>query len=128
MPSDDQVRSSAQRGALLKHAVGQSITVGNEFAEVRITRVDTRNGSRLLIESQRSGQWVALCPLEVEALTEGVARGPSLPRAAGVGPELDQRAAHEIGGHPVASAERLHEIAVLRRGRDDATAQWLKVV
>jgi hypothetical protein len=69
MPSDELARSSAQRDALIKHAVGQSITVGNEFAEVRITRVDTRNGSRLLIESQRSGQWVALCPLEAEALT-----------------------------------------------------------
>jgi hypothetical protein len=62
-------RSSEQRRALLEHAVGEPITFGNEFAEVRITRVDTRNGSRLLIESQRSGQWVALCPLEAEALT-----------------------------------------------------------
>ena len=32
-------------------------------------RVETRNGSRLLIESPKSGQWVALCPLELEALT-----------------------------------------------------------
>jgi hypothetical protein len=62
-------RSSAERSALLEHAVGEPITIGNEFAEVRITGVSTRNGSRLLIESQRSGQWVALCPLEVEALT-----------------------------------------------------------
>ena len=57
------------RSALLKHAVGERITIGNEFSEVRLTRVDTRNGSRLLIESQKSGQWVSLCPLEVEALT-----------------------------------------------------------
>jgi hypothetical protein len=63
------VRSSAERGVLLEHAVGEPITIGNEFAEVRITHVNTRNGSRLLVESQRSGQWVALCPLEVEALT-----------------------------------------------------------
>jgi hypothetical protein len=62
-------RSSTERNALLEHAVGEPIIIGNEFAEVRITRVNTRNGSRLLIESQRSGQWVALCPLEVEALT-----------------------------------------------------------
>nr|WP_218621470.1 hypothetical protein [Mycolicibacterium hippocampi] len=54
---------------MLRHVVGESITIGNEFSEVRLTRVDTRNGSRLLIESQKSGQWVALCPLEVEALT-----------------------------------------------------------
>jgi hypothetical protein len=31
--------------------------------------VETRNGSRLLIESPKSGHWVALCPLELEALT-----------------------------------------------------------
>jgi hypothetical protein len=62
-------RSSAERNALLEHTVGEPITIGNEFAEVRITRVDTRNGSRFVIESQRSGQWVALCPLEAEALT-----------------------------------------------------------
>jgi hypothetical protein len=68
-PDEQAARSSAERSALLEHAVGESITVGNEFAEVRVTRVDTRNGSRLLIESQRSGQWVALCPLEAEALT-----------------------------------------------------------
>ncbi len=43
--------------------------LGNEFAEVRVCRVETRNGSRLLIGSPKSGQWVALCPLELEALT-----------------------------------------------------------
>lgn len=48
---------------------GEPITLGNEFSEVRISRIDTRNGARLLIESPKSGQWVALCPLEVEALT-----------------------------------------------------------
>ena len=46
-----------------------AITIGNEFAEVRVRRVQTRNGSRLLIESPRTGQYVALCPLELEALT-----------------------------------------------------------
>ena len=48
---------------------GEPITLGNEFSEVRISRIDTRNGARLLIESPKSGHWVALCPLEVEALT-----------------------------------------------------------
>ncbi|MCW2686566.1 MAG: hypothetical protein JWR37_1456 [Mycobacterium sp.] len=67
--ASDADGSTTERHALLNHAVGEPITIGNEFAEVRITRVDTRNGSRLLIESQRSGQWVSLCPLEVEALT-----------------------------------------------------------
>jgi hypothetical protein len=49
--------------------VGEPICLGNEFAEARVVRVETRNGARLLVESPRSGQWVALCPLELEALT-----------------------------------------------------------
>lgn len=52
-----------------EHIVGEPITIGNEFAEVQVARVQTRNGSRLLIESLKSGQWVSLCPLELEALT-----------------------------------------------------------
>jgi hypothetical protein len=48
---------------------GEAIVIGNEFAEVRVSRVETRNGARLLIESPKSGQWVALCPLELESLT-----------------------------------------------------------
>lgn len=48
---------------------GAEIVLANEFAEIRIAKVRTRNGSRLLIESPKSGQWVALCPLELEALT-----------------------------------------------------------
>jgi hypothetical protein len=56
-------------GELLARQVGDAIELGNEFAEVRVCRVVTRNGSRLLIESPKSGQWVALCPLELEALT-----------------------------------------------------------
>ncbi|MDT5019068.1 MAG: hypothetical protein QOD39_5228 [Mycobacterium sp.] len=69
-PEEEQAdRSSAARSGLLEHTVGEPIAIGNEFAEVRLSRVDTRNGSRLLIESPKSGQWVALCPMEVEALT-----------------------------------------------------------
>jgi len=48
---------------------GCAIELGNEFAQVRVSRVDTRNGSRLLIESPKSGHRIALCPLELEALT-----------------------------------------------------------
>jgi hypothetical protein len=62
-------RAAVQRDALLEGARGEAITIGNEFAEVRVVRVDTRNGSRLLIESPKSGQWVALDPLELESLT-----------------------------------------------------------
>jgi hypothetical protein len=62
-------RAAAEREHLLAHITGEPLTVANEFAEVRVVRVETRNGSRLLIESPKSGQWVALCPLELEALT-----------------------------------------------------------
>jgi hypothetical protein len=48
---------------------GQELVIANEFSEIRITKVRTRNGSRLLIESPRSGQWISLCPLELESLT-----------------------------------------------------------
>ena len=62
-------RAVQERAELLEHVTGEPLSVGNEFAEVRVVRVETRNGSRLLIESPKSGQWVALCPLELEALT-----------------------------------------------------------
>lgn len=54
---------------LLDGAVGEAISVANEFTEVVVRRVDTRNGSRLLISAPRSGQWISLDALEVEALT-----------------------------------------------------------
>ena len=62
-------RGPGQAAGLPGTPQGEPITMGNEFADVRISRIDTRNGARLLIESPKSGQWVALCPLEVEALT-----------------------------------------------------------
>ncbi len=62
-------RAAEERAQLVAHTTGQPISIGNEFAEVRVLRVETRNGSRLLIESPKSGQWVALCSLELEALT-----------------------------------------------------------
>jgi len=49
--------------------VGEPIVIGNEFSEIRVQRVDSRNGSRLLISAPKSGQWIALCPLELESLT-----------------------------------------------------------
>ncbi|MBA3279387.1 MAG: hypothetical protein H0U22_11860 [Geodermatophilaceae bacterium] len=58
-----------ERSELVAHTHGEPISIGNEFSEIRVSRVETRNGSRLLVESPRSGQWVALCPLELEALT-----------------------------------------------------------
>lgn len=48
---------------------GPTIELGNEFAEVEIKKIETRNGSRLLISSPKSGHYITLCPLELEALT-----------------------------------------------------------
>ncbi|GAB3353759.1 hypothetical protein GCM10027300_20270 [Modestobacter lapidis] len=62
-------RAAAEHEELLAGARGDAITIANEFAEVRVVRVDTRNGSRLLVESPKSGQWVSLDPLELESLT-----------------------------------------------------------
>ncbi len=54
---------------LVERAVGIPLTIANEFSEIRVSHVETRNGARLLIESPKSGQWIALDPLELEALT-----------------------------------------------------------
>lgn len=43
--------------------------LANEFTEVVVQRVDTRNGARLLIRSPRIGRSITLDALEVEALT-----------------------------------------------------------
>jgi hypothetical protein len=59
---------------LLNGAVGEALTVANEFTEVVVRRVDTRNGSRLLICAPKSGRWISLDALEVEALTRQNAR------------------------------------------------------
>jgi len=48
---------------------GEPLALANEFAEIRVAKVLTRNGTRLLVESPRSGQWITLDPLELEALT-----------------------------------------------------------
>ena len=54
---------------LLRGAVGEPLTVANEFTEVVVRRVDTRNGSRLLISAPKTGRWISLDALEIEALT-----------------------------------------------------------
>jgi hypothetical protein len=54
---------------LIAGVVGEPLTVANEFTEVVVRRVDTRNGSRLLISAPRSGRWISLDALEMEALT-----------------------------------------------------------
>ena len=45
------------------------IKLGNEFTEVVVERVQTRNGARLRISVPSSGHQILLCPLELEALT-----------------------------------------------------------
>ncbi len=47
----------------------EAITVANEFTEVEVSRVSTRNGARLRIFVPGSGREILLCPLELEALT-----------------------------------------------------------
>ena len=45
------------------------IELANEFTEVVVERVRTRNGARLRISVPSSGYQILLCPLELEALT-----------------------------------------------------------
>ena len=46
-----------------------TIHVSNEFADVRIRKVYTRNGERLEIEARRRGYRIQLDALQLEALT-----------------------------------------------------------
>ncbi len=61
--------AAAEHRELAEHTTGKPLRIGNEFSEITVRRVETRNGARLLVESPKSGQWVSLCPLELEALT-----------------------------------------------------------
>jgi hypothetical protein len=62
-------RAASELGALQDQRDGEALVIGNEFSEIRVAKVHTRNGARLLIESPKSGQWVTLDPLELESLT-----------------------------------------------------------
>jgi hypothetical protein len=46
-----------------------SLELANEFADVRVRKIHTRNGVRLEIAAPRSGRAIRLCPLELESLT-----------------------------------------------------------
>jgi len=50
-------------------AAGGPIRLANEFSEVVVERIQTRNGARLRIRVPASGRSILLCPLELEALT-----------------------------------------------------------
>jgi hypothetical protein len=47
----------------------ESLELANEFAEVRVRKVSTRNGVRLEISAPKMGSRILLCPLELETLT-----------------------------------------------------------
>ncbi|QBR75674.1 hypothetical protein [Microbacterium sediminis] len=71
---EDIDRAAAHRAyeahqRLVERTIGVPLTIANEFSEIRVSHVETRNGARLLIESPKSGQWIALDPLDLEALT-----------------------------------------------------------
>ena len=62
-------RAAAELDALLAASTGEPLVIANEFAEVTVRKIETRNGVRLLIHSAKSGQWVSVDPLELESLT-----------------------------------------------------------
>lgn len=66
---DAAAHAAGERRLLLDRSVGEPLTIANEFSEVEVRRVETRNGTRLLIDAAKSGQWIALDPMELEALT-----------------------------------------------------------
>ena len=66
----EAARTAAAELEMFRSAVeGEPLVIANEFSEIRVSKVVTRNGARLLIESPKSGQWVSLDPLELESLT-----------------------------------------------------------
>lgn len=58
MPHDDSYTS-----------VGPAASISNEFAHVRVKKVETRAGERLEIEAPRLGSTIYLDAVELEALT-----------------------------------------------------------
>ena len=70
--SEPSARSPAAAGSQRANEstrTGEPIEIANEFAAVVVTRVETRNGVRLRIESPRLGRSIDLDPLELESLT-----------------------------------------------------------
>lgn len=49
--------------------MSEVFVIGNEFSEVHVSLVRTRNGTRLRIRNAKSDREVLLCPLELESLT-----------------------------------------------------------
>jgi hypothetical protein len=66
---DAAVAAVAERELLIARTVGGPLVIANEFSEIEVRRVETHNGTRLLIDAPKSGQWIAIDPMELEALT-----------------------------------------------------------
>jgi hypothetical protein len=47
----------------------EPLELANEFAEVTVRKVATRNGVRLEIVAPKLGRGIRLCPVELETLT-----------------------------------------------------------
>ena len=62
-------QASSELTVLKTQREEEPLVVANEFSEIHVSKVHTRNGVRLLVESVKSGQWVTLDPLELESLT-----------------------------------------------------------
>lgn len=67
--NEDASSQTTELDRLLDSVVGEPITIANEFTATEICRIETRNGSRLLVTAPRTGRWISLDALEVEALT-----------------------------------------------------------
>lgn len=63
------------------------ISIGNEFTNIELRKVLTRNGERVEISSPRLGYAIRLDPLELESLTWQDARTFSLLLKSPYGPE-----------------------------------------
>jgi hypothetical protein len=67
MVAGDDSPAVAEDAELIRR--GEPIEIANEFAQVRVSKVWTRNGERLEIESPKLGYRVRLDPLELESLS-----------------------------------------------------------
>ena len=66
---DAAAAAAAERERLIARTVGEPLGIANEFSEIEVRRVETHNGTRLLIDAPKTGQWIAIDPMELEALT-----------------------------------------------------------
>lgn len=74
------------------------LSIANEFADIRLRKIYTRNGERLEIEAPRRGHRIRLDAVELESLTWQTAETFSGFLRASVGPEShhDARSPSEV--------------------------------